>query len=697
MALTGFGQTAPTGVTHLNSGVAISISGNQNSVSYLAITVPPNIPALQVTTRGGTGDVDLSVASPDGIASSSTRHGTSETLTFPNPTAGQWQIEVLGHLAYSNVSLTASLVTPALLSANSTLSGLADIVSGETLFRIAVPPGALGLTVTTSGGTGDVDIYLRQGTPATCQPDVAAVVPCVFDNMSSTDGNTELIQINNPAAGDWYLDLLAYDSYTDVTLNISMAGPGVNLSSGGAVSAITPGTGGTLNVGYATTALASGSPPFATAVYSFSQNGAVVSEAGIPASPPTLSSRIFIDYRTGVASGSGTLNIRTGLAIVNPGTSPANLTLTLRDTNGLTIGTGHGVLSAGAHRARFIDELNIIAPDFILPANFSTNILYGSLEITSTQPVSVLALRLTTNQRDETILTSTPVADLMRPQTLTPVYFPQLAIGGGFTTTVVLLNTSTSTETGSIALFSDTGAPLVLQRVNGPSASLFPYSIPPAGSLVFQTDGSLSPTQVGWIGVAPTPGTNAPVGAGIFSYSPQGILVTESGVPSAVPTANAFLYIDTSNGHDTGIALVNPGSVDATVTVRAFQTDGTTSAGNGPATLRLPAGGYKAAFADQLIEGLPGGFKGVAQITSTSRIVALTLRSLTNSRNETLLTTFPVADANQAAPAPIVFPQIADGLGFTTQFIFISAGGAASANVTLRDDNGAPMAIGLNP
>jgi hypothetical protein len=173
--------------------------------------------------------------------------------------------------------------------------------------------------------------------------------------------------------------------------------------------------------------------------------------------------------------------------------------------------------------------------------------------------------------------------------------------------------------------------------------------------------------------------------------------VTESGVPSAVPTTNAFLYIDTSNGHDTGIALVNPGSVDATVTMRAFQTDGTTSAGNGPATLKLSAGGYKAAFADQLISGLPTGFQGVAQISSTSPIVALTLRSLTNSRNETLLTTFPVADANQAAPAPIVFPQIADGLGFTTQFIFISAGGAASANVTLLDDNGAPMAIGFNP
>jgi hypothetical protein len=94
---------------------------------------------------------------------------------------------------------------------------------------------------------------------------------------------------------------------------------------------------------------------------------------------------------------------------------------------------------------------------------------------------------------------------------------------------------------------------------------------------------------------------------------------------------------------------------------------------------------------------LPSGFKGVAEISATSPFAALTLRSLTNSRNDTLLTTFPVADANQPAPGPIVFPQIADGLGFTTQFIFISAGGTSSVNVTFTNDDGVPLAIGLNP
>jgi hypothetical protein len=340
--------------------------------------------------------------------------------------------------------------------------------------------------------------------------------------------------------------------------------------------------------------------------------------------------------------------------------------------------------------------LNILASDFNLPANFSTAILYGSLEITSTQALSVVALRLTTNQRGETILTSTPIADLTRPKSSSPLFFSQMANGGGFTTSVVLLNTSTLTESGTIALFSDTGAPVIVQQAGGASASIFPFSIPASGSFVFQTDGGPAATQVGWIRVTPNPGNTTPVGAGIFSYSPQGILITESGVPSAVPTTKARVYIDKSNGHDTGVALVNTGGIAAAITMTAFQTDGITPAGDGPATLNVTGGGYRAAFAGQLISGLPDGFKGVAEISSTSPFAALTLRALTNSRNETLLTTFPVADANQSAPAPIVFPQIADGLGFTTQFIFLSAGGTASVNVNFTADDGTPLEIGLS-
>jgi hypothetical protein len=189
----------------------------------------------------------------------------------------------------------------------------------------------------------------------------------------------------------------------------------------------------------------------------------------------------------------------------------------------------------------------------------------------------------------------------------------------------------------------------------------------------------------------------APIGAGVFSFSPAGILVTESGIPSAAVTSRARLYVDKSKGHDTGLAIGNPGSSPITVTMQAFQTNGAETA-SGPVTLTIPANGHTAKFVGDLISGLPAGFTGIADLTSNSNFAPLTLRSLTNTRGDFLLTTFPAPDVNQPAPTPIVFPQIADGAGYTTQFIFISsAGGSASVSVNFISDDGLPLTIGRIP
>src|SRR6185369_5666910 len=171
-------------------------------------------------------------------------------------------------------------------------------------------------------------------------------------------------------------------------------------------------------------------------------------------------------------SGSGTINIYTGFAIVNRGSSSATLTYVLRDRSGQTVTTGHGVVAAGAHVAKFIQELKDIAPDFDLPASFPTETQYGSLEITSSQPVSVLALRLTPNQRGDVLLTSTPVADTTQPTNTSTLYFPQLVDGGGYTTSVTLLNTAANTaEGGTIAIFDDSGSALSVRSKDGVTAS----------------------------------------------------------------------------------------------------------------------------------------------------------------------------------------------------------------------------------
>ncbi len=81
-------------------------------------------------------------------------------------------------------------------------------------------------------------------------------------------------------------------------------------------------------------------------------------------------------------------------------------------------------------------------------------------------------------------------------------------------------------------------------------------------------------------------------------------------------------------------------------------------------------------------------------IASSTPFAALTVRSLTNERSDFLLATFPIADMTVGAPSPIVFPQIADGGGYVTQFILIGAGGASSVTLNYYGNGGSYLPIG---
>ncbi len=471
------------------------------------------------------------------------------------------------------------------------------------------------------------------------------------------------------------------------------------INPGGASTAITMGGTQPVESGYATITMSSGNPPYATAVFSLRQNGFVVSEAGVPASPPTTKGEFFVDFRNNVSAktdqdDSGTISVDTGVAAVNRGNATANITYTLKDTSGNVVVTGHGTLTAGAHFAKFIDQLNTVAADFVLPGNFATLTQFGSLTIQSDQPLSIQALRLTVNQRGDTLITSTPIADLNKAAQNGPSYFPQLADGGGWTTKIILLNTTTATETGQLQLFGDGGSPLIVHQVGGATNSSFAYNIPAGGVFIFQTDGSPANAVSGQVQLTPDSGMKTPVGAGVFSFSPGGTLVTEAGVPASPPTTHARIYIDTSGGHLTGLALANPSGSPENITLAAYQLDGSTFVSLG--ALPLAANGHKAAFTNSFVAGLPNGFTGVLDISSPTPFVALTLRALNNGRDQ-IYTTVPVADLTQPAPSPIVFPQIADGIGggqYQTQFIILSAGDAESFTLSFFGDDGTPLVVG---
>jgi hypothetical protein len=235
---------------------------------------------------------------------------------------------------------------------------------------------------------------------------------------------------------------------------------------------------------------------------------------------------------------------------------------------------------------------------------------------------------------------------------------------------------------------------LVVNQVGGTANSSFKYSLPAGGVFRFQTDGFPAATRTGWAQLLPDVGTSTPIGSGVFSYSNQNILVTESGVPATVSTTHARVYVDLSSGHNTGLALAAPGNKEADITIAAFQRDGVTSIGTSHGSIRLPANGHIARFATELISGLPDGFSGVIDIRSTTPFAPLTMRSLNNQRNDFLLTTFPVADMNRAAPSPIMFPQIADGGGYATQFILLSTGTSGGMKLNFYDEQGKPLGVG---
>ncbi len=522
-----------------------------------------------------------------------------------------------------------------------------------------------------------------------------------FDVSLVTSGKTSFSFVINIGSGNRLSDTRQLAIKLIDSISLQSATWTASLTAGGTVSAVVPANGastistsgatGNLKSGYAAVQLSSGTTPYGTAVISYSQNGIVLSEVGVPSSPPTTSARVFIDFRTGVASGSGTISINTGFAVVNRGTSTANINYTLRDYRGATLASGSGTLASGAHRALFIDQMNQIAPNFRLPAGFSTSTRFATLDSVSDQPLSILALRLTTNQRGDSLLTSTPIADLTKTPPSGPLFFPQMVDGGGYRTSLILLNTSLATETGTVKLYDDYGSQFFVRQIGDSQAwATFNYSIQAGGFAILFTDGAPSGVNSGSVVVTPDAGTSTPIGAGVFSYAPGGIIVTESGVPAATLTTHARIYVDTSNSHDTGLAIANPNNSAANVTVRAFQLDGVTPAGSSSLP-PLSAFGHTARFVGQWISGLPANFTGVLDISSSMPIAALTLRSCQS--RDYLLTTFPMADVTQAAPSPILFPQIANGGGYKSQIILLGPGGAANASIGFFGDDGAAIVL----
>ena len=112
-------------------------------------------------------------------------------------------------------SASFQITSPPTLTSGTPVTALASTAARGTtrLWKIIVPAGATSLSVTLSGGTGDVDLYVRQGTPPTF-----TTYACASEN----GGNSELCTIASPVAGTWFVMLGLWDPYSGVTLTATV-------------------------------------------------------------------------------------------------------------------------------------------------------------------------------------------------------------------------------------------------------------------------------------------------------------------------------------------------------------------------------------------------------------------------------------------------------------------------------------------
>lgn len=110
------------------------------------------------------------------------------------------------------------------------VSGLSGSEDEVLQFSITVPAGSRDLSISTSGGSGDADLYVRFG----AEPSLS-----VYDCRPYQNGNNETCTVSVPQAGTYFIHLVGYNTFSGVTLAASYSeSNGNQLENGVAISGL---------------------------------------------------------------------------------------------------------------------------------------------------------------------------------------------------------------------------------------------------------------------------------------------------------------------------------------------------------------------------------------------------------------------------------------------------------------------------
>jgi hypothetical protein len=447
----------------------------------------------------------------------------------------------------------------------------------------------------------------------------------------------------------------------------------------GTASVITKGTRSDAVFGYAVAdPINPGSPLTGLAIISRKQNGATVSEVGIPAPALSETGRLFVDV-----SSTG----RSVLSIANPHDEDVTVDVFYTNQDGETNQFANFTVKAHEHFSRFVtdDPLLVFEP--------------GTLNYTSSLPVAATSFFTVTNEAGELLISRTPIVDPIAHTAAVgnrTVTIPELADGGGWKSDVILVNTSEDQMNGEVRFFS-AGSP------SEPGASMFvgigddnvpqpavEFNIPPRGFQKVATAGSAASSEVPFSllrGTSiPTPGAGAFQVTGwatadstnpeerlnglqIIEYRQLGITQSQTGIVAPVLRQSGRFFAETTGNARSYITIINP-DLDNDASVDFYLTDdaGTSS---DPVTVAVPAGGQFALFlADQPIN-LGMDTQRTVTFSASSPVFVTALRFFTNERSDSILSVIPIHDIDPDYQ-PVTIPHFADGAGWKTQVVLVN-------------------------
>lgn len=205
--------------------LTITTANNQTSTRTADVTVGSQAPnaSFSATVHGDTVDFDAGASSdPDGTIVSYSWNfgdgdtGSGQTTSHLYASAGTFTATLTVTDNHGQTNATSQNVVIAgggnQLSNGVPVNGLSGASGDQLAFVATVPEGITRLTIAINGGSGDADLYVKYGQPATTNN---------WDYRPYDYGNDEVVLVTDPAAGEWHVMLNGSSSFSDVTLTAS--------------------------------------------------------------------------------------------------------------------------------------------------------------------------------------------------------------------------------------------------------------------------------------------------------------------------------------------------------------------------------------------------------------------------------------------------------------------------------------------